>query len=527
MSIEAVLDHALNNDFNVLLSGKHGVGKTALVKQCFEDAGLNWQYFSASTMDPWVDLIGVPKEIDGKLALIRPASIDYENVEAIFLDEYNRSHKKIRNAVMELIQFGSINGHRLPNLKIVWAAINPDNDEDFDYDVDKLDGAQIDRFHVHINVPYEPCMRFFRDRYGSQGVSVVKWWKNLNKETRLLCSPRRLEYALNVVMAKGDARYVLDSKLGIPEFTSAVELGDPVETLDAMMGLSDDEIRKKLEEANVLRRLEQDLVGKIKYIERMAHLMPEEVLIKALAPKGRGSKLVTFIVSNPGKFAQLADGVLMNEQSYTMKAVTAFKNFQRLRDKGQLIANVSRVDRVSIPGHDLVFRDMAVCLTGSLSDFTRDTATSLMKSHGIRVSRGVDAYTTHLVVGTKPGNSKLDAGKQRGCTILDQSDWSAMVRAMRVTPSASLVTINDREVDVNEITLHNFAEKTGSQFRITKEQSRKIQLGTLDRAGALREFLAKSVNDKAGTQMLTSDAIDGERLDDEELTVGSGLGGAS
>ena len=44
------------------------------------------------------------------------------------MDEFSRAHKKVRNAVMELIQFKSINGRKFKNLKIVWAAINPDDD---------------------------------------------------------------------------------------------------------------------------------------------------------------------------------------------------------------------------------------------------------------------------------------------------------------------------------------------------------------------------------------------------------------
>ena len=60
------LDHWFTTNQNVLLSGKHGVGKTARIQSCFERHGLvqndTYLYFSASTLDPWVDLIGVPKE---------------------------------------------------------------------------------------------------------------------------------------------------------------------------------------------------------------------------------------------------------------------------------------------------------------------------------------------------------------------------------------------------------------------------------------------------------------------------------
>ena len=195
--IQAKLDHWITNNFNVCFIGRHGVGKTAMVKAAFDRHGLRWRYFSASTMDPWTDFVGVPKErtenklpesfelikeltkINRSLAsswiiqnwhfsqdkadeivsyivehkegatyldFIRPrflggdergVNIPNEEVEALFFDEYNRSTKKIRNSVMELIQFKSVNGYRFPNLRVVWIAINPDDEEQIHYDVDK------------------------------------------------------------------------------------------------------------------------------------------------------------------------------------------------------------------------------------------------------------------------------------------------------------------------------------------------------------------------------------------------------
>ena len=77
MSKEAdILEHAAINGFNVLLTGRHGVGKTALVNDVFNKLKWNWRYFSASTIDPWVDLVGIPQEVNGKLELIRPANLD-------------------------------------------------------------------------------------------------------------------------------------------------------------------------------------------------------------------------------------------------------------------------------------------------------------------------------------------------------------------------------------------------------------------------------------------------------------------
>ena len=44
-------DFWIENNLNVLLRGKHGVGKTAMVVDAFERNNLKYKYFSASTMD--------------------------------------------------------------------------------------------------------------------------------------------------------------------------------------------------------------------------------------------------------------------------------------------------------------------------------------------------------------------------------------------------------------------------------------------------------------------------------------------
>jgi len=197
---QARLKQYLLLDYNVLFIGLHGVGKTAVIKSVFTEAfGERWRYFSASTLDPWVDFVGVPKVIDdpsgkSRLKLIRPDFIEDDSVEAIFFDEFNRAPSKVINAVMELLQFKSINGHKLNNLKVIWAAINPEDDDDT-YSVDHLDPAHLDRFHVHFKVPYKVDEDYFLKRFPVTGEIFIQWWKDLPGDVQRLVSPRRLDYA--------------------------------------------------------------------------------------------------------------------------------------------------------------------------------------------------------------------------------------------------------------------------------------------------------------------------------------------
>jgi len=71
---EELLFKAAELNYNVLLTGSHGVGKTQIIKEVFTkiygEINIGWRYFSASTLDPWVDFIGIPKnyvrESDGR-----------------------------------------------------------------------------------------------------------------------------------------------------------------------------------------------------------------------------------------------------------------------------------------------------------------------------------------------------------------------------------------------------------------------------------------------------------------------------
>ena len=239
--IDQMLDFAIKNKQNILLSGKHGVGKTARVIDAFKRHKIKFLYFSASTMDPFTDFVGVPYKTqklddngqrtgDECLGFLRPEAIEDESIEALFFDEYNRSPKKVRNAVMELIQFKSINGRKFPNIKYVWTAINPDDDEDERYDVEMLDGAQLDRFHMQINVPYKLSNPFFLKRYpNGQGNAAIQWWNKLSKEEKNYVSPRRLDYAVNALV-KGKAtadiiRTFFPEKINVSDFIRAITDG--------------------------------------------------------------------------------------------------------------------------------------------------------------------------------------------------------------------------------------------------------------------------------------------------------------
>jgi len=290
------LDAFFKAGYNVLLSGKHGVGKTAMIKSCFERNGLirneSYLYFSTPTLDPWVDLVGVPKEVkgpDGKyhLDLVRPKSLANGNIVAVFFDEYNRSVKKIRNAVMELMQFKSINGMVLPNLKVVWAAVNPDSDEET-YDVEKIDPAQQDRFHtLPINIPYECCREYFVQKYGNHtAVSAIEWWANLPDDVKNFVSPRRLDYALEAYGKNLPLEFILPVSSNVLKLQQALRTGPVEEKLLSFMK-SNDTAGAKLWLAN-----------NNNYSSSVRFFLENQDMMKFFLPLSPKEQLTTLIASN-------------------------------------------------------------------------------------------------------------------------------------------------------------------------------------------------------------------------------------
>lgn len=281
------LIHWLSNDWNVLLKGRHGVGKTSMIIEAFTKAGLNpdeWLYFSGSTLDPWVDFVGVPKEkIDPKtgetfLELVRPKAMASDKVKVIFIDEYNRSHKKIRNAAMELIQFKSINGKKFPALKAVWVAVNPDDEEEQEYDVEKIDPAQMDRFQIQVEVEYKPNRGFFVNKYGTDmAAAAIAWWNTLPKEFQFTVSPRRLEYALDVFKKNGDLYDVLPEKTNIKKLLESLRSTPALTTLRQFRDKGDQAGAKVwLADENNYEYVINEIVKSPDYARFFVPLLPEE-----------------------------------------------------------------------------------------------------------------------------------------------------------------------------------------------------------------------------------------------------------
>lgn len=277
---------------NVLIIGEKGTGKTTCVLEGFKRNKLKYSYFSGSTLDPWIHLLGIPKvkEVDGKerMEFILPVNLD-DDIEALFIDEYNRVPPLVANALLELQQFKSINGRKFPKLKLVWGAINPPNDPNSDesdnpnYQVQELDPAQLDRFHVIVEIKNEPDKKYFNTKYGEfKGKILMDWWKDQSKEAKKILSPRRLDYVGDYHAAGGDINDLLPVSANTKKLIE--QLGkDPKATfIEGILNNPTEETIKVFfdNEKNLLDYAEQ--ISDTKFWQ-FYYLLPKEFLLKTFA----------------------------------------------------------------------------------------------------------------------------------------------------------------------------------------------------------------------------------------------------
>lgn len=174
---------------NCMLIGGRGVGKTSIILDLAREENLSLAYFSAPTLDPWADFIGVPVPRGDELRFLRPAAV--RAAEVLFLDELNRAHPRVQNAVLELVLFGTLNGEPLERLKMVWAAMNPWESGQALYEIDP---ALNDRFDLYFEVPAAPSPTFFARRFPvAMARCLLEWWDQLTTKQRVIVTPRRLE----------------------------------------------------------------------------------------------------------------------------------------------------------------------------------------------------------------------------------------------------------------------------------------------------------------------------------------------
>ncbi|MGC8820738.1 MAG: AAA family ATPase [Fervidobacterium sp.] len=129
-----------------LLIGHFGVGKTDIARDIASETGRKLIILVLSQMEPG-DLIGLPARDENKTKFLAPDWWPEDGNVIILLDEINRAHRSIRNAIMQLLVDKRIHNHILPEGTWIMASMNPP-DENYDQVELITDPAFLSRFFI-------------------------------------------------------------------------------------------------------------------------------------------------------------------------------------------------------------------------------------------------------------------------------------------------------------------------------------------------------------------------------------------
>lgn len=130
---------------NVMLTGRHGVGKSEVLTEFFAQKGMRVVSLFLGQMSDPGDLIGLPDR-SGEVTVFRPPywfPVDGQPI-VLFLDELNRARPEVLQTIMDLALNRRLAGRDLPEGSRVIAAVN----EGEEYQLTDLDPALVSRFNV-------------------------------------------------------------------------------------------------------------------------------------------------------------------------------------------------------------------------------------------------------------------------------------------------------------------------------------------------------------------------------------------
>lgn len=137
---------------NILLIGKHGIGKSQIITHFYNRKQLHVEAFFLGQMSDPGDLIGLmfQNQETGHSEFLPPYWWPIDNKPIVlFLDELNRARPEILQSVQDLTLNRTLAGKPLPKGSIVIAAVNSGDE----YQLTDLDPALVSRFNVYEFAP--------------------------------------------------------------------------------------------------------------------------------------------------------------------------------------------------------------------------------------------------------------------------------------------------------------------------------------------------------------------------------------
>ena len=136
----------------VCIWGRHGIGKTEIVKALASERGFAFSYIAPAQFEEMGDLVGMPFVEDGQTKFQPPEWVPKDKGPGILLiDDVNRADDRILRGIMQLLQYNELVSWKLPQ---GWQMVLTANPDGGDYSVTPLDDAMLTRM-MHITLDYD------------------------------------------------------------------------------------------------------------------------------------------------------------------------------------------------------------------------------------------------------------------------------------------------------------------------------------------------------------------------------------
>lgn len=145
--LKRLLD-TMPSDQNIMLSGRHGIGKSEILTKYYQDKGMKVVALFLGQMSDPGDLIGLPNKDEKtcKTEFMPPYWFPVDGKPVVlFLDELNRARPEVLQTIMDLALNRKLAGKVLPEGSVVISAVN-DGEE---YQLTDLDPALVSRFNIY------------------------------------------------------------------------------------------------------------------------------------------------------------------------------------------------------------------------------------------------------------------------------------------------------------------------------------------------------------------------------------------
>ncbi len=145
--LEALLD-ATPATHNIMLTGRHGIGKSEILSAYFGRQGMPVIALFLGQMSDPGDLIGLPNKDakTGKTVFLPPYWFPMDGRPVVlFLDELNRARPEVLQTIMDLALNRRLAGRELPPGSRIISAVNVGEE----YQLTDLDPALVSRFNIY------------------------------------------------------------------------------------------------------------------------------------------------------------------------------------------------------------------------------------------------------------------------------------------------------------------------------------------------------------------------------------------